>query len=718
VSDYFNDSPIEKLEDDRYDFGPFAHSIAKSFRDIKNPVGTTIALNGAWGSGKSSAINLIRRELEATNDDVLVITEFKCWWYRGDEALALAFLQSLHTVIKKNVGDKVKDLIPNIGRPLLQAGKVLGPAISLATSNPLLGALAAGSTNFAKTFFPDGQTPEEAFHKLSEILEKQNQRFLVILDDIDRLNPEEALAVFRLVKSVGRLPNVMYLLVFDRQLADAAVLEYFPSEGPHFLEKIIQASFEIPVPLQTDLNNAILSSVEDICGTPSEEHIQRFMNLFYDGVAPYITTPRHVVRFQNTISVTWPAVADEVNCADFVALEILRLYEPSVFQQIRFRKNQICGGFKQQDSDQRNETRFDPYLQDVPEERHSHIKLILQRLFPRLEAVSYSGEIYSGWDIERRVCIEKHFDTYFRLSLSDETLSKARISELIERAGDSDFIRKTFLEAVQFERKNGKSMVPVYLDELTLHATQVQRDKVKVLLKTLFEIHDDIDLQKDNEDGFMNFGGTTLRLHWLIRRLTENRFTIDERSDLYLEVTEHAALGWLVSFVEYAKKDYSEGEDGPKRQEDCLTTKDSIESLTERAVTAIRAVADNGSLLYHQAITYILHHWSRFAGNDPTEARAWTDSLMDNDEALVIFARKFTGKSWGMGGGSSSGLDDRVSIPSVMVQIRDDIDYLDINAFKIGLERIRDEAKLETESLAIVATFLDAWDRKQGGNEW
>ncbi len=89
---YFNDSPIETPADDQYGITPFAQSLAKSILGIKDPVGTTIALNGAWGSGKSSAVNLIRGELEEAEDEKLVISVFKCWWYRGEEALALALL--------------------------------------------------------------------------------------------------------------------------------------------------------------------------------------------------------------------------------------------------------------------------------------------------------------------------------------------------------------------------------------------------------------------------------------------------------------------------------------------------------------------------------------------------------------------------------------------------------------------------------------------------
>ena len=272
---------------------------------------------------------------------------------------------------------------------------------------------------------------------MAKILEVQDRRCLVIIDDIDRLSPDEALGVFRLVKSVGRLPNVMYLLVFERELAEKMVQERYPSEGPQFLEKIIQAGFELPAPLQIDLKDAVLASMSEICGSPNDV---RVMNIFYDVVVPYITTPRHVARFQNAISVTWPAIANEVNLADFIALETLRLYEPGLFKAIQLRKSEVCGSRQQGDPVQHDNTRFDTFLRDVPESQHRLAKLALQRLFPRLESMAYGAEWVTEWSSERRVCVETHFDTYFRLSLSDEALSSRQIDELIERANDPEFI--------------------------------------------------------------------------------------------------------------------------------------------------------------------------------------------------------------------------------------------------------------------------------------
>ena len=514
MKNFFNDSPIKDPDDDRYGITPFAETLAKSILNIDRPIGTTIALNGPWGSGKSSAVNLIRFALSKADDPRLVVTEFKCWWYRGEEALALAFLQNLNAVLGSTLKSKVKNLIPKLGRGILQAGPIIGPAIALTPAGSFAG-LFGGAVEFTNRFFSSGDTLETTFQKLSTVLAEQDKRFLVFIDDLDRLSPDEALAVFRLIKSVGRLPNVMYLVVFDRQLAEKAVGERYPSEGPHFLEKIIQAGFELPAPLPIDLNNAVLASISEICGSPSEDQIIRFMNVFYDVVAPYITSPRHVSRFQSAISVTWPAIAGDVNLADFVALEILRLYEPALFASIKANKHRVCGVQQQDDANRNEQDQFSALIKNISEDRRELAKVALQRIFPRLEDIGYGDEWISEWSSERRVCIETHFDTYFRLSLSDETLSAQQIDELVEKLDDRDFIKTTFLTASKVERRTGQSMVPVYLDELTTHARRVDKIKVESLLSVLFQIHDEIDQERDAEKGLISIADTSLRYHWL-----------------------------------------------------------------------------------------------------------------------------------------------------------------------------------------------------------
>jgi predicted KAP-like P-loop ATPase len=711
VSRYFNDSPIEKPEDDQYGVAAFSSALATSLLGMASPVGTTIAINGPWGSGKSSAVNLIRRELETRKNDQLTIIDFKCWWYRGEEAIALAFLQELNTALKTSLGDYVKGLVPEIGRQILQAGPVIGSAVALATTGGI-GALVAGSAGFTKRFFPDKVPLEKTFRKLSKALEAQPRRFLIIIDDIDRLSPDEALAIFRLVKSVGRLPNVMYLLIFDRTLADAAVQERYPSEGPHFLEKIIQASFELPPPAQSDLNNALLIAVQDICGAPPEEHVVRFMNLFYDAVVPYMTTPRHVTRLVNAMSVTWPPVANNISRADYLALETLRLYEPVLYNAIKYHRDIVTGKAGSRDNS-RDDSKFAPFFVGLPETKHELLKVILQRLFPSMENVSYSG-FHETWDAERRVCLSKHFDTYFKLSLSDDTLSAADIGELLERANDRDFVKQRLLKAAAQIRRDGKSMVPVILDELTSHGKEIQRDKVQDFFCALFQVADDI-IRKDDEERGFAIANTSLRFHWLIRRVTEDRFTLQEKSGLYLAATENASIGWLTDFVSSAYDAYHPRDGKEVDLSRCLVTEDVIPLLRERALNALRHAASTGELLQRDDMLFNLYRWREFGNDQGVELKAWLDEQLQRDEVLIRFAKALTGEAWTTGLGGFGSLGDRVSRRQVRAQISDSFDLFDPTWFRGELERIVQEKRHPQDDLEAVSLFLDAWARRRGG---
>lgn len=240
----YNDQPIQIPSEDRFGIDPFARTLASSILKMKSPQGSVIALNGPWGSGKSSAVNLIKHHLEQpVRDDDIVIIDFACWWFRGEEALALAFFRELYAGLSPSLGEKLKQSLPKLGARLLKAGSVLGGAADLVGAGGI-GGVAGNAMEWLGELIEQEEGVEKLHAKLSASLQEQSKRFLVVIDDIDRLSPDEALLIFRLVKSVGRLPNVMYLLVYDRLLAEKIVSERFPSEGPHYLEKIVQAAFE------------------------------------------------------------------------------------------------------------------------------------------------------------------------------------------------------------------------------------------------------------------------------------------------------------------------------------------------------------------------------------------------------------------------------------------------------------------------------------------
>jgi predicted KAP-like P-loop ATPase len=713
-----NDKPISKPSEDRFGIDPFAKTLAASIRKMKAPEGTVVALNGPWGSGKSSAVNLILHHLmEAIDKEEIAVINFTCWWFRGEEALALAFFRELYAGLGPSLGDKFKKVLPKIGARLLRSGSIVSAGADMAGATAGVGSIAAGTMNWLSDLIHAEDTVEKLHAELTRVLGGQDRRFLIVIDDIDRLSPDEALLIFRLVKSIGRLPNVVYLLVFDRHLAEAIVSERYPSEGPHYLEKIIQAGFDIPPPRQTDLHQELLRQIEAICGAPPEDKLVRFMNIVHDVIAPEIRTPRDLIRLTNALAVTWPAVGPEVDRADFIGIEALRLFRPVVYRSLRSSNSWICGTNDPYGQPARNlQTEMDALLlRGVDAEELGQLRRALMRLFPRLESVwnnlSYGGDSAGQWTRDRLVCSTEHFESYFRFSIGDDVIPIDEINTLVARASDEAFVKQAFRDALGITRRDGKTKAMLLLDELNLHAEDVSDKDVTPLLTAIFELGDELDVESDKARAF-DIGDNQLRIHWLLRRLTLDRFDLAARSKVFMAASENAALSWLIDFSGSAYRDYYPGDEkAPEPESRCLTTKEDAEALRQKSLARLRASAASGDLIKSRRLAYLLFMWRDLANDDGAEVKAWVAEQLKSDPAVAAFAAAFTSHSWSQGLGTA-GLGDTVAKRNTRVNV-DSLDkILDKARLRARAEEVA-AANLQDDEGTVGREFLAAWKRQE-----
>lgn len=713
----FNDAPIEVPQDDRFGMDPFARALATSISKIAAPEGSVIALNGPWGAGKSSAANLVLhhlRHMEA--EDPIEIVKFSCWWFRGEEALALAFFQELYAATGPSLTAKAKSAVKTLGSRLLSAGSAVGSAIDLSTGASGGGAVVGKTMDWLGGLIEEGGSVEKAHGELSKALLKQNRRFLIVIDDIDRLSPDEALLIFRLVKSVGRLPNVIYLLVYDRQLAEKIITERFPAEGAHYLEKIVQAAFEIPEPHNMELSNQLLSAISEICGEVDESRLTDFFNHYYEAVAPELKTPRDLHRIANTMSVTWPAVAGEVDLGDFIALETLRLRRPKLHRAIRMNRDLLCKGQRETDM-ARQEQRAKDYerifLSSIKESERSRFRDVLMRLFPLLNGiwgnVSYGGSSFAQWARNRRVCSKLHFDTYFRFCLGAETLSKSESDELVARAGDAKYMKEILGRALEQFKSGGGTRAALVLEELNLRADEVSDDSVQNLLSVLFSMADELDVEADMAKGF-DFGSNGLRIHRLMRRLTFARLSLEDRTTVFQIALQDAALGWVVHFADSAYDDYfpREGEE-PEPESNCLVTTNAAEEARNLALRRVISAAESGVLEKQSQLGFLLYRWRDFAEDNGDGVRDWTNSRLHNDEFVGRLAEAFTGHSW------TQGFGDHVARRHVRASVDNLESIIDVSRFRSRLEEIEENEAADSVISEAVSGFLEAWRNRERG---
>src|SRR5690606_40618583 len=115
--------------------------------------------------------------------------------------------------------------------------------------------------------------------------------------------------------------------------------------------KIIQVPFELPPVDRVALRAALFKRLDEILGDVPEGAFDQsyWTNVYHDGIDALIQVPRDVVRFTNTLAVTYPAVRGEVNAVDFIALEALRVFLPGIHfrseehtSELQSRENLVC----------------------------------------------------------------------------------------------------------------------------------------------------------------------------------------------------------------------------------------------------------------------------------------------------------------------------------------------------------------------------------------
>ncbi|ETX12760.1 NTPase KAP [Roseivivax halodurans JCM 10272] len=342
-----SDRAVEANDDDEFGFVGIAEKLAPRIIEASKGDGMVIGLEGRWGSGKTSLVNFLRSELEgAEAEQIHTITVAP--WLNGDAAsLVNSVLEPIADVLHRienesatpeqkadaevaeNFG-QLRDLISTYGS---QTARKLAPIATLA-GYVVPGMQAAGdvlgtAANVMENAAEHPPTPTELKAKIIERIRALDVSFVVILDDLDRLEPAQAVEVVRLVRSVADFPKVAYLMCYDRDvLADALSEGLKVKDGDLFLQKIVQLTFAIPLPEPFDLRSQFrqeaLKLYRDAHGVDLAGDALGDLKSGVDREGQGLTTPREVKLALNGIRFTYPSVVDDVYFPDFCRLHLIK----------------------------------------------------------------------------------------------------------------------------------------------------------------------------------------------------------------------------------------------------------------------------------------------------------------------------------------------------------------------------------------------------------
>jgi predicted KAP-like P-loop ATPase len=637
--DLGSDLPLLDPSEDTYGYAPFASQLAAAIVDNKSPQGLVLAVHGKWGSGKSSLLNFIKHDLKKLPDDRRpVLVDFNPWWFEGRDQIASQLLAQFASQLP----DRLKYLRPLarlVGRYSKQiadvAADVSGWGWIKKPAAALLGWLPGIKALTKKTDVPSVKK------EIASALKSLGKRFVFFVDDIDRLTPDEARDFFRAIKALADFPEVVYVLFFDREEVSKALTASLQMDGEAYLEKIVQAPFDLPAVDKDQLQNKLFKGLDSIIESrpmPFPFDQSRWAEVFSDGLDQLIKKPRDIVRILNSISVSYPPLAGEVNPVDFIALEFLRVFEPAAYRSIRDAKEFFCGTPTQLDSKRaKDKLYFETWKENLPDSSREGMANLIGRLFPKVAEVLGHGLVtrddFGAWRKELRPCSEDCFDIYFQFGVPPGRVSMAELDRLTGEA-TSEGMAALLLESRDQIFPDGHSKSRDLIERLR-DFDKLRPEQASKLIEALVGHGHELLRPEDERGGFFTMPNRW-RIGGLITKQLE-RLAASDRQFLMLRLAENSPGLWsLVVLADYALLAKRDPSKAPKAMVDLDV--DFAEQFS-RSVAARLDVATLDQLLPMPELDLIILRWSVWG--DPVRIREVFKPMGDDDERLIVLLDKF-----------------------------------------------------------------------------
>lgn len=693
-----SDKPLCNLADDVLGYSNFASNIAGSIANGSFNDGIVFSLYAEWGAGKSTTLSFLETEIRKQSPDIEIL-HFNPWWFSGEEALLKSFFTQLRALFAnwKSKGKNIAEKLGVISEVLAKA-----PIPEARAVDALIKKLLGANLNKLKK-------------EIESLLQQEQRKIVVIIDDIDRLTGDEVKQLFKLVKAVADFPYIAYLLAFDREVVARSIEKSLNVNGTDYIEKIIQVPFELPTPDPDGLADLYVSKINQIFkDVPEEEHDQTYFgNLYHDGIKHFLKTPRDVIRLTNSLSVTFKGVEGEVNYCDFMAIEAIRIFEPKIYDFIR-RNEYLFSGVE---SDR-------AYSRDGREREHKNseltalfgiaekvppsvIKDLLVRMFPKVESITgnmmYGSDHISYWRKEKRVCCPDLFNTYFKFSLPPNSVSTGLVKAVVATSSEQSELEGILLELANQVLPNGKTKLSVVLERLMDYLESLEQQQIINIINMIFNIGDKLLIDIDESKGMFAFGGNGTRLGRLmffgLKQLTDDK---SERFNVLKAAFENGeAVVMMADEATVLGQQHGKYSSTKEVRDNYLIELEHQEELEKITLSRIQDTVKAGKLTINNNTVNLLYDWRRWADNG--EPNLWLKAQLESDpNGLMPLLNGFCNRSY------SHGFSDRVARESVRLNVKNLSDFIDIKEAKKIAADILDS--VESDEKQLISLFFKECD--------
>lgn len=486
-----SDEPIKHAEQDEFGRDDFIEGLYKEISCLPFNDSFVFGIHGKWGEGKTSTINLLLERFEDNKD--FIVVNFDPWHFNDEKAIMSAFYGEIERTINNRL------IFPNLRKAFNKYLKIV--------SSGLLQTGIMNNLTFGE------ESIEDVKQRIESYIERIGIKLLIIIDDIDRLQPGEILFIFKLVRLNTKFKNTIFLLSFD-QIVVKKVLEGNSKTDPAFLEKIVQKIVPLPAIEQSKIDDFIDSCLNklfdkiNIAKDERQKFKDNFPYLYQTQIKKLFKTLRKAKIFINGLCSTLSPINTEVYIHDFIILEIIRIFYHKVYDDIWNKPwfylplewshdtaFSISSPFSHASNADTKRQQIKKHIEEIckEEEEGEILKELLESIFIAVNnafsthTTSYSRDFIDSYRVDRRVSHPDSFRKYFMLKVLSSEMSDEYIKTTLKTWNSKGEDKKECIieETVLENRK--KDQLIEFLNKIILFKDELSHETATAIIRVVYK---------------------------------------------------------------------------------------------------------------------------------------------------------------------------------------------------------------------------------------
>lgn len=297
--------------EDSLDMNAYAEALTKFIKDAEAPL--TIALQGEWGSGKTSLMNALKKNLVDDDGAPYFGVWVNTWQYAlmsdPEEAIVKILLGIIGQIT--SAAQTPEEERRSLFKKVLSVGRsVVTQVVAKQTGVDIDKTIDAIKEDGNASGMSSVESLKKELGSLIDNTLKNKRGYLFFIDDLDRIDPPVAVQILELLKNIFDLEKCIFVLAIDYGVVVKGLKPKFGEMTPEnerefrsFFDKIIQLPFSMPVG-SYKIDKFLMSSLVKIGYIEAKEENDKTL---CEAMASYTldsvgTNPRALKRLINYLS--------------------------------------------------------------------------------------------------------------------------------------------------------------------------------------------------------------------------------------------------------------------------------------------------------------------------------------------------------------------------------------------------------------------------------